>query len=143
MTDREKVLDKINNGKPVKAIQYVRLEHDSKLQRNNIWANNGTDLCRAFLAEHPNVALVEYPYVDCRYSTRNLRDRMGWVAMQCHLDDEDIDMVIVDDMHDMISSIADALETSFLFERPGLVVYEAKSMTLYDSSTPISMCLAC
>lgn len=134
MSIMELVKNKLENEEPITAVHYVRLKESSKERRNEIIAGNGTKICQSYLDTFPNIVLVEKPYVDCNSSTRNLEDRKGLVQMAIRLERGDVKLVLVDDIHEIASSYADALSAQeMLFNRLGIIVLDMKEGTVYGS----------
>lgn len=135
MSTLETVANKLKKGEAISAVQYVRLEHFSEKKRDRIMSDNGTRICRNILNENPNITLAEKPYIDRNFSTRDLADREELVKMFIRLEEGDINLVLVDDIHELASSFADAITTEdTLFGDFDVVVLDLKHGVLYDSA---------
>lgn len=126
MNKYNEVMKKVQNKEPIKAVHYVKLEHDSDKCRARIMKGNGTKLCRDFLKENQNISLVEAPYIDCEFSTRNLGNRVGFANLYMRLGCGDIDVILVDDIHEICSSFADTLTTVQMYDNLGAIIYDIK-----------------
>lgn len=131
----EIIQNKLCNGEPINAVQYVRLEQSSNERKRKIKDDNGTSICKKYLDKHPNIVLAEKPYVDCNFLTRNLDDRDELAQMIERLGAKDVDLVLVDDIYELTSSFADSVTTGeIMFRCLDIVVLDMKSGTLYDST---------
>lgn len=133
MNNMDKAATKLENNEPLNVLHYVRLKHDSKERRKKILADNGTYLSKKFLKEHPNVKLMERPFIDCEYSTRNMMDRNEYVNMCGRLQVGDIDMVILDDIDELASSFADCISANDYLKEFGIVVYDISTEKMYSN----------
>ena len=135
MSTLETVANKLKKGEAISAVQYVRLEHFSEKKRDRIMADNGTRICRNILNENPNITLAEKPYIDRNFSTRDLADREELVKMFIRLEAGDVNLVLVDDIHELASGYAEAMTTEdILFGCFDVVVLDMKHGILYDSA---------
>lgn len=125
---------RLESGKPIRVLNYVRMERHSEERKKQIIANGGTETCREFLKKHPNIRMAEKPYVDCNYSTRNIGDRIEWSNMSSRFTWKDIDAVIVDDIFELTSSFADAITMQDNFDVDGMIVYDIRHGIFYDSA---------
>lgn len=133
MTSNE-MLNKLNNGEAVKAVYYKRVGNDLKKLEDRVGLQKMSSLCRVFLKQKPNITLVGEPYIDFRYDTGNLDDRRGFCNMYIELDRAgDINLLIVDDIFDLVSSFKDLYSVERLFRMPDIIVYDLSHMELYDS----------
>ncbi len=133
MTKIDRVKTKLMYNEPLNALHYVKLKDDSKEQREKIKAHNGTQLFNKFLKEHPNVRLVEKPYVDCNYYTKSLDDRCGHRFMCQRIEDGGIDMIVVDDIDELGSSYADSMYVDSSLHVLDMVVYDVSTGILHDN----------
>lgn len=132
MSTLELVKNKLADGEPIDAVQYVRLEHFSEKRRDKIVANHGTKRCKNFLAEHPNIKLVEEPYVDCNFTRRTPSDRKGLMQMFMRLSDGDVKLVLVDDINELVSSSENAISILYFFsEMLDVVLLDMKNGVLF------------
>lgn len=134
MSILETVKKQLKNGEHVNAVQYVRLEKSSKNREDKVIANNGTKICKEYLANHPNVCLVEKPYIDYKSIFRERADRKAFLRMLVRLKDRNVNLVLVNDIYELASSPLDIMVTQGeMFEKLDVVVLDMKNNILYDS----------
>ena len=131
MSTLELVKNKLADGEPIDAVQYVRLEHFSEKRRDQIAADHGTEVCRRFLDENPNIILKEEPYLDYDFSTLDFQARKNLMKMQNRLVEGDVKLMLVDDMQELLSSYADAIMLGYLFDNFNGVVLDLKHMEFH------------
>lgn len=132
MSVLETVSNKLKNGEVVNAVQYVRIEHFSERERDRILSDHGTKLCRNFLDGHPNITLVEEPYIDYGFRLLDSCPRDDLMKMLRRLNGGDVELVLIDDLHTLASSHADTLMLGYLFGDLDVAVLDMKCMDFYD-----------
>lgn len=137
----EIIQKKLCNGDPINAVQYVRLEQFSEKRRDQI-AADGTEACRKFLDENPNIILKEKPYIDYDFSTLDFQARKNLMKMQSRLVEGDVELMLVDDMQELLSSYADAIMLGYLFDNFDGVVLDLKHMEFHVLTEDMDFCTA-
>ncbi|MCM1222749.1 MAG: recombinase family protein [Lachnospiraceae bacterium] len=128
------VKKQLKNGEHINAVQYVRLEKSSKNREDKIIANNGTNICKEYLIHHPNICLVEKPYIDYKSIFKERADRKDFLRMLARLKDRNLNLVLVNDIYEFASSPLDIMATQYeMFEKLDVVVLDMKNDILYDS----------